>query len=168
MPMLTHPDTTSSFVLPNLNKTTVPLDTQPSSRLSNFEFLESSQLTTPFTTTPSSLPEKKPSAVLPNVSLLAELDTMASKQVTLFHGDKDDENPEDFLRSFFRCMGTASNTVKKQQFPNFLQADSITNEWYKDLQPANTADWTAIKMAFRKHWPRKKAVKKTMEEYEDG
>jgi len=26
---------------------------------------------------------------------------MSSEQVTLFHGDKDDENPEDFLRSFF-------------------------------------------------------------------
>ena len=78
---------------------------------------------------------------------------MASEQVTPFHGDKDDKNPEDFLRSFLRCMGTASNTVKKQQFPIFLQADSVTDEWYKDLQPDNTADWTTIKMAFRKCWP---------------
>jgi len=92
---------------------------------------------------------------------------MASEQVAPFHGDKDDENPEYFLRSFFRRMGTASDVVKKQQFPNFLQADSVADEWFEDLQPADTADWDAIETAFRKQWPRKKAVKKTTEEYEE-
>ena len=69
--------------------------------------------------------------------------------------------------SFFRHMGTASNTIKKQQFLNFLQADSIADEWYEDLQPADMADWIAIETAFRKCWPQKKAVKKTTEEYEE-
>ena len=91
--MLTHPDTSGNFILSNLSKTTVSSDTWPSSSLLNFKLLEGSQLTMPFTTTPSASPDKKLSAVLPDVSLPAELDAMASEQVTPFHGDKDDKNP---------------------------------------------------------------------------
>ena len=61
---------------------------------------------------------------------------MPSEQVDLFHGDKEVENPEDFLRVFFRRMGTASDDVKKQQFKYFLQVDSMADEWYEDLKQA--------------------------------
>jgi hypothetical protein len=55
---------------------------------------------------------------------------MPTEQVNPFHRDKEDENPEDFLRSFYRRMGTADNTVKKQQFRYFLQADSVADKWF--------------------------------------
>ena len=92
---------------------------------------------------------------------------MSNKQVAPFHGDKDDENPEDFLRSFFRCMGTSTDIVKKQQFPNFLQVDSVADEWYDNLSATNKMDWTSIEAAFCKRWPRKQQVKKTQEGYEE-
>ena len=64
-------------------------------------------------------------------------------------------------------MGTASNDTRKQQFRNFLQADSATDEWFDELTQDDTKDWDSIETAFRKRWPRKKAVKKTAEEYEE-
>jgi len=92
---------------------------------------------------------------------------MTSELVNPFHGDKDDENPEDFLRSFFRRMGTSSDDVKKQQFPNFLQADSVADEWFEELVGDDKANWNKIEAAFRTRWPRKKAAKKTNDEYEE-
>ena len=64
-------------------------------------------------------------------------------------------------------MGTANDDTKKQQFKYFLQADSAADEWFDELQPADKKDWTAIEDAFNKRWPRKKATKKTTEEYEE-
>jgi hypothetical protein len=92
---------------------------------------------------------------------------MPTDHVDPFHGDKEDENPEDFLRAFFRRMGTSTDDVKKQQFKYFLQADSAADEWFDDLQPADKKDWNTIESAFNKRWPRKKAAKKTTEEYEE-
>lgn len=92
---------------------------------------------------------------------------MASEHVAPFHGDKEDENPEDFLRSFFRRMGTAPPDTKKLQFPNFLQADSVADEWFEELDAGEKKDWDSIETEFRKRWPRKKAAKKTKEEYEE-
>lgn len=92
---------------------------------------------------------------------------MSNEQVAPFHGDKENENPEDFLRSFFRRMGSANDETKRLQFPNFLQADSIADEWFEELPETDTKDWSRIVTAFRKRWPRKKAIKKTVEEYEE-
>ena len=92
---------------------------------------------------------------------------MVSEQVNPFHGDKEDENPADFLRSFFQCMGSASDDVKKQQFQYFLQADSVADKWFDDLAENDKKDWMAIETAFHKRWPRKKAAKKSKEEYEE-
>ena len=64
-------------------------------------------------------------------------------------------------------MGSATDEVKKQQFPNFLQADSVADEWFEELTEAERKDWNTIQTAFRKRWPRKKAAKKTTEEYEE-
>lgn len=85
-----------------------------------------------------------------------------TEQVNLFHGDKEDKNPKDFLCSFFRHMGMSSNEVKKQQFKYFLQADSAADKWFDKLQQVDKKDWKAIEEAFNRHWLWKKVVKKTM------
>ena len=58
---------------------------------------------------------------------------MASKTILPFHGDKEDENPEDFLRAFYRRMGDKTDEVRKAQFRHYLQADSAADEWYAEL-----------------------------------
>ena len=92
---------------------------------------------------------------------------MPTEQVDPFHGDKEDENPEDFLRLFFRRMGTATDELKKKQFKYYLQADSAADEWFEGLPAGDKKDWNSIEDAFNKRWPRKKAAKKTTEEYEE-
>jgi hypothetical protein len=89
-----------------------------------------------------------------------------AEQVLPFHGDKKDENPAGFLRSFYRRIGTTSDDVKKQMFLNFLEPDSVADEWYDELDEDDKKDWKSIEAAFLKRWPKKKAVKKTVEEYE--
>jgi hypothetical protein len=91
---------------------------------------------------------------------------MSAEHVAPFYGDKKEENPASFLRSFYRRMGTATDDVKKQQFPNFLEPDSVADEWFEELDQVEKKDWNSIVAAFDKRWPKKKAVKKTVEEYE--
>ena len=92
---------------------------------------------------------------------------MAAETLTPFHGDRDDENPEDFLRAFYRRMGDKTDEYRKSQFKYYLQADSIADEWYADLLDDDKKSWADIETAFAKRWPRKKLVKKTDDEYED-
>lgn len=141
--------------------------TRPVSRLSDFEFISTSRPDTPFKITPSTSPTKHTFATTAKTTPPQSAETMASEQVAPFHGDKDDENPEDFLRSFFRRMGTSTDEVRKQQFPNFLQADSVADEWFEELAGNEKESWAKIETAFRARWPRKKAAKKTNEEYEE-
>ena len=84
-----------------------------------------------------------------------------------FHGNKKDESPEDFLHSFYRHMGTATDKVRRQQFLNFLQAYSVADKWFEELAIEDKKSWNSIEVAFHKRWPKKKAVKKTIEEYEE-
>jgi hypothetical protein len=97
----------------------------------------------------------------------AEIEDMAAETITPFQGDKEDENPEDFLRAFYRRMGDKTDDTRKAQFPYYLQADSVADEWYMDLVDNDKKSWSDIEKAFRKRWPRKKQVKKTDDEYED-
>ena len=92
---------------------------------------------------------------------------MATESVSPFHGDKEDENPEDFLRAFFRRMGDKTDDAKKTQFPYYLQADSAADEWFADLNENEKKTWADIEKEFKKRWPRKRQVKKTEDEYED-
>ena len=92
---------------------------------------------------------------------------MPNEHIDPFHGDKEDENPEDFLRSFFRRMGLASEDTMTRQFCYFLQADSVADEWFDALPQVDKKIWDMIETAFNTRWPRKKAVKKTTEEYEE-
>jgi hypothetical protein len=152
------------------------------SSLSNYDLLEDTAqtrsptpfTTTPFATTPSTSPKVNPVELNVQVATKAEVltqevedDTMPNEHVDPFHGDKEDENPEDFLRSFYRRMGTATEDTKKQQFRYFLQADSVADEWFDELSIQDKKDWNEIETAFRTRWPRKKAAKKTTEEYEE-
>jgi hypothetical protein len=92
---------------------------------------------------------------------------MAAKVVTPFQSNEDDENPEDFLWLFFRQMGTSTDDVKKTQFPYYLQADSVADEWFLNLQDDENKTWNSIEAVFMVRWPRKKQAKKTDKEYED-
>ena len=75
---------------------------------------------------------------------------MATEHVPVFHGNKKDESPEDFLRSFYRRMGTANDETKKQQFPNYLKTYSVADEWFEELPHADKKDWSGIVAAFHK------------------
>ena len=57
---------------------------------------------------------------------------MAAEHVTPFHGNKEDESPEDFLQAYYRRMGNKSDEFKKAQFPYYLQADSVADEWFAE------------------------------------
>ena len=41
-----------------------------------------------------------------------DLNNMSLEHMAPFHGDKEDKNPENFLRLFFWCMGTTSDNTK--------------------------------------------------------
>ncbi|KAF8804349.1 hypothetical protein BYT27DRAFT_7225408 [Phlegmacium glaucopus] len=64
-------------------------------------------------------------------------------------------------------MGNSSDDIKKAQFPNYLQADGTADDWFIDLDDNEKKTWADIQEAFRKRWPRKKQVKKTVKEYEE-
>ena len=140
--------------------------TRPPSSFLNFELLDNTQTSTPFEATPPTSPDKPPTTPLPDMKSLSPQDMMSSEQITPFCRDKKDEIPENFLCSFHWHMGATSNNVKKQQFWNFLEADSAADEWFNNLDEAGKKDWSAIEAAFWKCWPKKKIVKKTVEEYE--
>jgi hypothetical protein len=144
----------------------LPPFTRPTSSRSSFEFVNPTRAPTPFELTPATSPDKPSDIPLPESQPTSPQVTMSSEPVHPFYGDKKDENPASFMRSFHRRMGTATDDVKKQQFPNFLEPDSVADEWFEELTPVDTKDWNAIEAAFHKRWPRKKAVKKTTEEYE--
>ena len=84
-----------------------------------------------------------------------------------FHGDKEVESPEEFLRAYYRRMGDKTDEVKKTQFPYYLQPYSVADEWYTELAENEKKSWADIETAFHKRWPKKKQVKKTVDEYED-
>ena len=148
------------------NTTTVTDDTRTSSRLSgNYDlFTDISQLNTPSSASPIIPPTPLP---LPLPQIPAELEEMATETVKPFQGDQEDENPEDFLRAFYRRMGNNNNDTRKAQFPYYLQADSPADDWFAELVDNEKKTWADVETAFKKRWPRKKQAKKTVEEYEE-
>jgi len=133
--------------------TAIPTNVKTVSSYSSFDILENTQsyTSTPFESTPDGSPIKAPIPLPSNTNPPSpSTDIMSNEHVAPFHGDNEDENPEDFIRSFFRRMGMANDEVKKQQFPNFLQADSVADEWFEELVQEDKKDWAAILVAFRK------------------
>ena len=141
-------------------------NTRSSSSLSTFDLVDSTQINTPFDSTPSASPSKAPPVTLPDTASLGPDNSMATEPVKIFHGDKKDENPDNFFWSFFRRMGSATDDFKKKQFKYFLQADSVADKLFDKLQQDDKKDWDAIEAAFNKCWPKKIVGKKTKEEYE--
>ena len=142
------------------------VNTWSSSSLSTFNLIDSTQINTPFDSTPLASPSKAPPVTLPDMASLGPDNSMAMEPVKIFHRDKKDENPDDFLQSFFRRMGSATDDFKKKQFKYFLQADSVADKWFDKLQQDGKKDWDAIEAAFNKRWPKKIVAKKMKEEYE--
>ena len=64
-------------------------------------------------------------------------------------------------------MGDKSDEFKKAQFPYYLQADSVADEWFTNLIDQDKRSWSDIEKVFMVRWPRKKQTKKTNDEYED-
>ena len=77
-------------------------NTRSSSSLSTFDLIDSTQINTPFDSTPSASPSKASPVTLPDTASLGPDNSMATEPVKIFHGDKKDENQDDFLWSFFR------------------------------------------------------------------
>ena len=157
--------TTTSWLAENIILVPTSTDsTRPSSRLSGtYEIITpdiSSLVGTPFSSRPTTPPRFSTKAN-------TETEDMAAEVITPFHGDKEDENPEDFLRAFYRRMGDKSDETKKAQFQYYLQADSVADEWYADLVDNEKKAWGDIEAAFKKRWLRKKQARKTEEDYED-
>ncbi|PPQ82957.1 hypothetical protein CVT26_005394, partial [Gymnopilus dilepis] len=118
---------------------------RPGSTLSDFEIINTSTPPTPFKATPSVSPVKTsfvppPPQTLPPPSprTAASTDAMSTEQVAPFHGDKEDENPEDFLRAFFRRMGSSTEAVRKD-LPKLL----------REKIGIGHASWTAFLQAIR-------------------
>jgi hypothetical protein len=134
--------------------------TRASSRLSGtYDFITDTQTSTPFSASPINLTQPLPQTP-------TETDDMA-EIVEPFYGDKDNENPEGFLRAFYRRMGDKSDDSKKAQFPYYLQPYSVADEWYTSLVDNEKKSWSDIETAFRKRWPLQVPTKKTDEEFED-
>ena len=93
-------------------------NTRPTSSLSNYEIIDDTPQThSPFELTPSVSPNITAPKELTNGESMQEVEEdtthMPNEHIDPFHGDKEDENPEDFLRSFYRRMETATEETKK-------------------------------------------------------
>lgn len=139
-------------------------DSRSSSQLSGtYDFIPTaSQISTPFSASPiiPSFPLiTEPSPIitpLPIPPTVTESEDMAAEIITPFHGDKEDENPEDFLRAFHRRMGDKTKDARLNQFPYYLQADSVADELFVDLVDNDKKTWGDVETAFKKRWLRKK------------
>jgi hypothetical protein len=70
----------------------------------------------------------------------------------VFHGDKYDEDPEEFLIWFHECTRSGDDAFKARNFVNYLQADSIADEWFEELSDEEKRSWATIEVLFRKEW----------------
>ncbi|KAF8235635.1 hypothetical protein L208DRAFT_1256225 [Tricholoma matsutake] len=90
-----------------------------------------------------------------------------SHHIEPFWGDRDNENPQDFLQSFKWAMGDKPDAHKRKQFINYLHADSVVDDWYGSFDAAILVDWALMEAEFHTQWPKAAVVKKTSTEYEE-
>lgn len=114
---------------------------------------------TPFTSPP---PQEQHPATVPDLP-----DSKMPNNVEPFWGDCDEENPQDFLRSFNRAMGDKSDDHKKKLFVNYLQADSVADKWFSELETITRGNWNLIEDVFNARWPKSAVAKKTVMEYKE-
>jgi hypothetical protein len=56
--------------------------------------------------------------------------------MSVFHGDRYNEVPKDFINWFLQCMGAANDDSMAQGFINYLEAYSVADEWFEELPEA--------------------------------
>jgi hypothetical protein len=73
----------------------------------------------------------------------------------LFSGDDDTaEKPGTWLKRLERTWTpTTTDATKIHDFSLSLDADSVAELWWDNLDAADKANWTTVKAAFRKEWP---------------
>ncbi|KAF5338191.1 hypothetical protein D9611_014610 [Ephemerocybe angulata] len=112
-----------------------------------------------FSTPPSTPRTIAPATVDPPTAMASQF------LVDPFTGDDPNVNPQDFLRSFRRCV--ISDAARVAQFPDFLAAQSEADTWYADLTAAVKSSWAETEEAFNKRWPKKMVVVKSRAKFEE-
>ena len=79
--------------------------------------------------------------------------------MSVFHGNKHDEDPEEFLRWFLQRTRTGDDAFKARIFVNYLQAYSDADEWFEELPEEDKGSWTSIEVLFRKEWLKQEIVR---------
>ena len=62
------------------------------------------------------------------------------------------EDPENFLGWFLQCTVAADDRKKARNFIYYLQADSLADEWFEELEEEEKDSWVNIEMLFRRKW----------------
>lgn len=86
--------------------------------------------------------------------------------VPAFRGDRQGENPQEFIKAFKRAQDTRSDAQKAVAFENWLVSNSVAEAWYDNLPSADKATWPELHAAFNIRWPKKPVRGKTTQEYE--
>jgi hypothetical protein len=72
--------------------------------------------------------------------------------MSIFHGDKYGEDPQEFLDWFLQCTKNGDDSFRARNFVNYLQADSIADKWFEELLEKEKRSWASIEVEFRREW----------------
>jgi hypothetical protein len=78
--------------------------------------------------------------------------------MSVFHGDKHDEDPEEFLKQFLQCTKNGDDFFRARNFVNYLQAYSMADEWFEELPEDEKRSWASIEVSFRREWLKQEIV----------
>ncbi|KAG6852423.1 hypothetical protein C0991_012145, partial [Blastosporella zonata] len=127
-----------------------------------------------YNNTPTATPTTEPSPLStpPNTPLPSPCIDMADTDLPLFHGDKQDESPRDFInriKKFFMFgRGRDESNMDKIDYFSFLLKDSgVAAAWFEGLSPERKDTWTNLMIAFDKQWPATQAATKTLSERQE-
>jgi hypothetical protein len=79
--------------------------------------------------------------------------------MSVFHGDKHDEDPEEFLKWFLQCTKNGDDFFRARNFVNYLQVYSMADEWFEELPEDEKRSWASIEVLFRKEWLKQEIVR---------
>ena len=68
--------------------------------------------------------------------------------MSVFHGNKHNEDSEEFLSWYLQCMRTGDDASKAWSFVNYLQVYSDTNKWFEELPEEEKRSWSSIEALF--------------------
>src|ERR1700728_1221454 len=78
--------------------------------------------------------------------------------MSVFHGDKYSEDPQEFLDWFLQCTKNGDDSFKARNFVNYLQADSDVDEWFEELPKEEKRSWASIEVLFRGKWLKQEVI----------